>query len=57
MSKWLKACGESGTCVEVLKLKTIVKIRDSKNPAGPELKFTHEEWEQFTAGVVRGVFD
>lgn len=57
MSKWLKACGESGACVEVLKLKTIVKIRDSKNPAGPELKFSHEEWEQFTAGVVRGVFD
>ena len=52
---WKKAC-ESATCVEVEVKKTIVKIRDSKNPDGPVLRFSREEWDQFTEGVKRDVF-
>lgn len=53
---WRKGC-DSVNCVEVRILKTIVKIRDSKNPGGPELRFTLEEWEQFKDGINRGAFD
>lgn len=54
---WRRAC-ESATleCVEVLILKTKVKIRDSKDPDGPWLSFSHDEWDQFTEGVKRDVF-
>jgi len=32
-------------------------MRDSKNPGGPVLAFTPEEWEAFTLGVKDGEFD
>jgi len=32
-------------------------MRDSKNPDGPVLAFTPEEWEAFTLGVKDGEFD
>lgn len=53
---WLTAC-DSNACVEVQVQKTQVKIRDSKDPGGPVLTFTMEEWTQFTDGVARGAFD
>lgn len=53
---FLTGC-DSGACVEVQVLKTIVKIRDSKDPEGPVLKFDLEEWENFQNAVRRGVFD
>lgn len=53
---WRKGC-DSVNCIEVQVLKTIVKIRDSKNPDGPTLKFSLEEWEQFKDGINRGAFD
>lgn len=56
MSQWTKAC-DSAHCVEVQFQKTQVKIRDSKNPNGPVLTFTLEEWDQFKDGVTRGAFD
>ena len=31
-----------------------VRLRDSKNPVGPELVFNHSEWAAFLAGVKRG---
>lgn len=48
---------DSGACVEVKVLRTVVKIRDSKDPDGPVLKFDLEEWENFQNAVRRGVFD
>ncbi len=35
----------------------VITIRDSKNPDGPKLVFTPEEWEAFVAGVKDGEFD
>ncbi len=34
-----------------------VWVRDSKDPSGPVLKFTADEWSAFTAGVRGGEFD
>ena len=32
-------------------------MRDGKNPDGPALIFTPDEWRAFTAGVQDGEFD
>jgi hypothetical protein len=42
-------------CVEVAQLG--VAVRDSKNPGGPVLHFTLEEWEPFEQGVREGQFE
>lgn len=55
-ARWIKGC-ESSHCVEVLPLKTMTKIRDSKDPNGPWLSFTTEEFDQFIGAVKAGVFD
>jgi hypothetical protein len=46
-----------GNCVEVAQLVQGVLVRDSKDPAGPALSFTHPEWEAFLSGVRSGEFD
>ncbi|HET9118342.1 MAG TPA: DUF397 domain-containing protein [Pseudonocardiaceae bacterium] len=46
-----------GACVEVATLRSGVGVRDSKNPAGPSLRFPADEWTTFTAGVRAGEFD
>jgi hypothetical protein len=43
--------------VEVADLPGIVAVRDSKDPDGPKLAFTADEWAAFTAGVKDGEFD
>jgi|HubBroStandDraft_5_1064220.scaffolds.fasta_scaffold1752959_1 hypothetical protein len=50
-----RAC-ENGSCVEA-GVERVVKVRDSKDPAGPVLEFTMTEWWQFTRGVRAGLFD
>lgn len=35
----------------------VIAMRDGKNPAGPVLIFTPDEWRAFTAGVQDGEFD
>jgi hypothetical protein len=47
----------NGDCVEVAPLPSGVAVRDSKNPAGPMLEFTHSEWRAFIAGANKGEFD
>jgi hypothetical protein len=43
--------GNNGNCVEVAHLPTGGRaVRDSKNPDGPALTFTTEEWNAFVAG-------
>jgi hypothetical protein len=60
-AEWRKASYSSvngGNCVEVARnLPGVVALRDSKDPAGPALVFTRDEWEAFGAGVRRGEFD
>jgi hypothetical protein len=47
-----------GNCVEIAPLWSGgVAIRDSKNPAGPVLRYTAAEWSAFVAGVKDGEFD
>ncbi len=47
-----------GQCVEVASnLPGVVAVRDSKDPDGPKLAFTADEWAAFTAGVKDGEFD
>lgn len=44
-------------CVEVASTGDVVAVRDSKNPAGPALVYTHDEWTAFIDGVKDGEFD
>lgn len=56
---WSKSSysGNEGTCVEVASLADGGRaVRDSKDPAGPALRFTAAEWSAFTAGVQAGEF-
>mgnify|MGYP001580902812 CR=1 FL=1 len=45
------------TCVEVARKPEGVAVRDSKNPDGPVLYFTHDEFAAFANGVKGGEFD
>lgn len=53
----------SGNCVQVAErgnqmlVDGKVLVRDSKDPAGPVLGFTKDEWQAFIAGVKSGEFD
>lgn len=48
---------DQGACVEVADLGTTRAVRDSKNPAGPALRFTTAAWSAFTTGLRTGEFD
>jgi hypothetical protein len=56
-ARWTKAARSNTTgdnCVEVaLNIQGIVGVRDSKDPAGPALVFTPDEWREFTGRIVR----
>ncbi len=51
--RWHKSSHSSanGQCVEVAPVAGAVAVRDSKNPAGPELIFTRQAWVAFVEGV------
>jgi len=55
-ARWRKASA-SGTsnCVEVAAAGA-VQVRDSKDPDGPVLTFTHTEWEAFLGRLHGGEF-
>jgi hypothetical protein len=44
-------------CVEVAFVDQAVLVRNSKDPAGPVLTFTHSEWTAFLTGARNGTFD
>ncbi|MQY24018.1 DUF397 domain-containing protein [Nocardia macrotermitis] len=59
-ARWFKSSrsGAKTDCVEVAWLKAgHVGLRDSKNPAGPALVFTADEWTAFTGVVMNGKLD
>jgi hypothetical protein len=46
--------GSGGNCVEWVHTPAGVYIRDSKNPAGPELFATYTEWSGLLTGALTG---
>lgn len=44
-------------CVEVAFVDGAIAVRDSKNPTGPVLLFTSDEWDAFVGGAKDGEFD
>jgi hypothetical protein len=58
-AQWRKSSysGNTGNCVEVAVTESVVGVRDSKDPDGPALIFTPDEWRIFTAGIRGGEFD
>jgi hypothetical protein len=59
-AEWRKSSrsgDNGGNCVEVARnLPGIVAVRDSKDPDGPKLLFSPEDWRTFTASVKAGRF-
>ena len=48
----------NGNCVEVASLPAgEIGVRDSKDPEGPVLRFTPDEWQAFLGGARNGEFD
>lgn len=44
-------------CLEVACVDGAIAVRDSKNPTGPALVFTRDEWDAFLGGAKDGEFD
>lgn len=56
---WRKSSYSSntGNCVQVARnFPGIVAVRDSKDPDGPVLVFTADEWRAFVSGARAGEF-
>lgn len=47
----------NGTCVQVAFAGQSVVLRDSKDPEGPKLQYSAQEWRDFIAGAKSGEFD
>jgi len=59
-TRWFKSSfsGPNGNaCVEIAVLPDGIAVRDSKDPSGPMLRFTVQEWSAFLAGVRANEFD
>lgn len=56
---WRKSSrsGAAGHCVEVAETTATVYVRDSKDAAGPMLRFAGPTWAAFIEGVRDGEFD
>ncbi|SDN90419.1 DUF397 domain-containing protein [Actinacidiphila guanduensis] len=57
---WTKSSRSTGNgaCVEVKSpAAEAVVVRDSKDPQGPVLTFSPQEWESFVSDVDAGAFD
>ncbi|MFD8917316.1 DUF397 domain-containing protein [Streptomyces sp. NPDC059569] len=57
--EWVKSSysGNNGNCVEVaVPFGGGRAVRDSKNPGGPALLFSADEWQAFVRGAADGEF-
>lgn len=60
MTTWIKSqlSFANGNCIEVARLPdNMIGIRNSREPDGPVLRFTWDEWSAFAGGVRAGTFD
>ncbi|MFC8718568.1 DUF397 domain-containing protein [Kitasatospora sp. NPDC057198] len=49
--------GSGGNCVEVaVPSATVIAVRDSKDPSGPQLRFSSSAWSVFAAAAASGEF-
>jgi hypothetical protein len=58
-AEWRKASYSSntGNCVQVARnLPGVVAVRDFKDPDGPALVFTADDWRAFVSGTRAGEF-
>lgn len=46
-----------GNCVEVATTERVVLVRDSKDPDGPVLTFSSDQWSAFIDATRSGEFD
>jgi hypothetical protein len=56
---WRKAqmSTNNGACLEVASVPGKIALRDSKDPGGPILVYTPDEWTAFLDGAKNGEFD
>lgn len=47
----------SGNCVTVAANDSTIVIGNSKDPNGPVLSYSHDEWRAFVDGIRQGDFD
>jgi Domain of unknown function (DUF397) len=52
-SRWRRPArsGSNGNCVEIAATGTMIAVRDSRDPHGPQLAFTAGRWKAFTTAV------
>ncbi|MFJ3220348.1 DUF397 domain-containing protein [Kitasatospora sp. NPDC086801] len=58
-TRWRKSShsGGNGACVEIAtQAAGAVAVRDSKDPQGPQLRFSAEAWTAFASAAATGVF-
>jgi hypothetical protein len=57
-AQWRKSSRSSGAgaCVEIAHLPEAIAVRDSKDPAGPNLIFTPHAWASFVESTKSGQF-
>jgi len=48
---------ESGACVQVAATERTILIGSTRQPGGPVLEYTPDEWHAFVAGIKNGDFD
>jgi Domain of unknown function (DUF397) len=55
-AQWRKSSysGNTGNCVQVAVTESVVGIRDSKDPDGPDLVVTHQEWRGLVQTIKTG---
>ena len=55
---WLTALScDGGACVQVAADQDTILIRNSRQPDGPLVEYTPEEWHEFVSGIKKGDFD